>query len=170
MPIDNCTYTFEELAETVLPRHFQRLQLAMKKPIPAESLVGHKSFSREVTTKLDKQADFPGCYVFINEKTPEYVGISRHVVGRLLQHLNYDSHNSSPWVYRMALKDYPHEMKRDQAMKDEKFKKAFLLRQESLRPMKIAWVEIENDLELYAFEVFAAMRLDTYKWNTFRTH
>ncbi len=89
---------------------------------------------------------------------------------RLIQHLNYDSHYSASLVYRMATEDYPHEMKRDQAMKDEQFKNVFLSAQERLRQMKVAFVEINNDLELYLFEVFASMRLDTDTWNTFRTH
>ncbi len=31
-------------------------------------------------------------------------------------------------------------------------------------------VEIDNDFELFLFEVFASMRLNTDTWNTFRTH
>jgi hypothetical protein len=31
-------------------------------------------------------------------------------------------------------------------------------------------VAIENDLEIYLFEAFSAMELDTWEWNTFRTH
>lgn len=98
------------------------------------------------------------------------MGISRGVLKRLVQHLNFDSHYSASLVYRMATEDYPHEMKRDQAMKDEQFKAAFLSAQDRLRKMTVAWVEIQNDLELYLFEVFAAMRLNTETWNTFRTH
>ena len=61
-------------------------------------------------------------------------------------------------------------MKRDQAMKDEQFRAVFFSAQERLRQMRVAFIEITNDLELYLFEVFAAMRLDTDTWNTFRTH
>lgn len=49
-----------------------------------------------------------------------YVGISRSLVNRLVQHLNFDSHYSASLVYRMASDDFPHEMRRDQAMKDER--------------------------------------------------
>ena len=31
-------------------------------------------------------------------------------------------------------------------------------------------VEIDNDFELFLFEVFASMWLNTDTWNTFRTH
>ena len=33
-----------------------------------------------------------------------------------------------------------------------------------------AYVDIENPLELYVFEAYAAMALGTFEWNTFRTH
>lgn len=70
----------------------------------------------------------------------------------------------------MASGDYPHEMKRDQAMKDDLFQKVFVESQQRLRAMGFAFVEIDNDLELYLFEAYAAMKFDTSKWNTFRTH
>jgi len=84
--------------------------------------------------------------------------------------LNYASHYSATLVYRMASEEYQHEMKRDQAMKDEQFRSVFFSTQEKLRNMDIAFVEIGNDLELYVFEVFASMKLNTETWNTFRTH
>lgn len=108
--------------------------------------------------------------MFIDGDKPVYVGISRSVIKRLVQHLNYDSHYSASLVYRMATEDYPHEMKRDQAMKDEQFRSVFLSAQERLRNMRIAFVDIDNDLELYIFEVYASMMLNTDTWNTFRTH
>lgn len=170
MPIDNCTFNFEELASTVLPAHFKRLEESIKHPLQAEIFKGFKSATRKLLSRLNPPRDFPGCYVFIEGEKPVYVGISRGVVKRLVQHLNHDSHYSASLVFRMASKEYPHEMKRDQAMKDDQFRAAFFGRQEHLRNMKVAYVEINNDLELYLFEVFAAMRLDTDTWNTFRTH
>ena len=55
-------------------------------------------------------------------------------------------------------------------MKDELFRSAFLSAQGRLREMRVAFIEIANDLELYLFEVVAAMHLDADTWNTFRTH
>lgn len=120
--------------------------------------------------KVNKNTDFPRCYVFIDGNKPVYVGISRGLVKRLVQHLNFESHNTASLVYKMATEDYPHEMKRDQAMRDEQFREVFLEAQEQLRNMYVAYVEIGNDLELYLFEVYASMKLDTDTWNTFRTH
>lgn len=92
------------------------------------------------------------------------------MVKRLVQHLNSNSHYSASLVYRMATEEYPHEMKRDQAMRDEQFRAVFVAAQERLRALQFAFVEIQNDLELYLFEAYAAMKLDTDTWNTFRTH
>ena len=170
MPIDNCEHTFETLASAVLPRHFERLLAAMTRPIPASSLIGVKSASRAALKILGQDADFSGCYVFLEDTKPIYVGISRRVVRRLIQHLNTDTHFSASLVYRMASKDYPHTMRREQAMKDDQFQQVFFQVQKRLRAMNIAFIPIENDLELYVFEVYAAMALDTGTWNTFRTH
>lgn len=170
MPIDNCPHTFAELAGKVLPEHLERLMGALRHPIPAATFVGFKSASREALSKVRREIDFPGCYVFVDQTKPVYVGISRGVVKRLVQHLNFESHYAASLVYRMASEDYPHEMKRDQAMKDDQFRSVFLTAQGRLRETSVAFIEINNDLELYLFEVLAAMHLDTDTWNTFRTH
>jgi hypothetical protein len=170
MPIDDCIHTFEELTESILPQHFSRLEEAIRTPFAAERLVGFKTATREALARLGKALDFPGCYVFLNAGKPVYVGISRGVIKRLVQHLNYDSHYSASLVYRMATEEYPHEMKRDQAMKDDQFRSVFFAIQSRLREMTVAFIEVQNDLELYLFEIYVAMKLDTDTWNTFRTH
>jgi hypothetical protein len=170
MPIDNCTHTFEALASTVLPSHLEKLEAALKNPMPASTFVGFKSASKVALSKVGRSTDFPGCYVFSDQGKPVYVGISRGVVKRLVQHLNFESHYTASLAYKMASEDFPHEMKRDQAMKDDQFREVFLSAQGRLRQMTVAFVEINNDLELYVFEVFASMKLDTGTWNTFRTH
>jgi len=142
----------------------------MADAMPANRLVGFGSASKAALSVVGREVDFPGCYVFIDAVRPVYVGISRGVVKRLVQHLNSNTHYSASLVYRMASEDYPHEMKRDQAMRDEQFRKVFVAAQERLRTLHVAFIEIGNDLELYLFEVYAAMQLDTDTWNTFRTH
>jgi hypothetical protein len=153
MPIDNCLHTFEQLAATVLPAHLKRLKAALHSPIPAATFVGFKSATREALAKVHRKTDFPGCYVCIDEARPVYVGNSRGVVKRLVQHLNFESHYTASLVYRMASEDYPHEMKRDQAMKDDQFRSVFLSAQGRLRQTSVSFVEINNDIELYVFEV-----------------
>lgn len=55
-------------------------------------------------------------------------------------------------------------------MKDTDFLRAFAEAQALLLDCHVAFVEIENPLELYLFEAYCAMELDTCEWNTFRTH
>jgi predicted GIY-YIG superfamily endonuclease len=170
MAIDSCSHSFEALAASILPAHMARLREALASPLPAASFVGGRTASRQVLARAGKSADFPGCYVFIDQDKPVYVGISRGVIARLVQHLNADSHFSASLVYRMACEDFPHRMKRNEAMEHEEFLRSFSVAQSRLRDMSVAFIEIGNDLELYLFEVMAAMELDTASWNTFRTH
>lgn len=170
MPIDDCSHAFEDLALMILPQHFARLEEAIKTPFKASDLVGFKSTSREALAKAGRPKDFSGCYVFLDGTKPIYVGISRKVIKRLIQHLNFNSHYSASLVYRLACADHEHDMKRDEAMKHEKFLAAFIAAQTRLRTMNVACVEIDNPLELYVLEVYAAMKLDTHPLNTFRTH
>jgi hypothetical protein len=46
-------------------------------------------------------------------------------------------------------------------MAEAEFQGHFLERQQYLRTLNVAFVEIVNPLELYVFEAFAAMELDT---------
>jgi len=55
-------------------------------------------------------------------------------------------------------------------MEDAGFRGEFEKAQQYLRGLSVAFIEIENPLELYVFEAYAAMALDTAEWNTFRTH
>jgi hypothetical protein len=50
------------------------------------------------------------------------------------------------------------------------FRLAFDDAQQYLRALSVAFIAIENPLELYVFEAYAAMSLHTHEWNTFRTH
>ena len=170
MPIDGCIHTFEQLSKTVLPAYFSKLESAIENPISAQKFVGFKSATKQALKNVDREVDFPGCYVFLEGSTAIYVGISRSLIKRLTQHLNQVSHYSASLAYRMASEEYPHALRRDQAMKDEQFRRVFVEKQEQLQNTNVAYVEIPNDLELYLFEVYATMRLDTDVWNTFRTH
>jgi hypothetical protein len=70
----------------------------------------------------------------------------------------------------MATEKTGHKMKREDAMRDGDFRKAFDEAQTLLRGCSVAFVDIENPLELYLFEAYCAMELNTCEWNTFRTH
>ena len=55
-------------------------------------------------------------------------------------------------------------------MADPVFQAAFVEARERLRGMGVAFVQIENAVERYLFEVYCAMALDTSVSNTFDTH
>jgi hypothetical protein len=70
----------------------------------------------------------------------------------------------------MAKSKTGYSMKRAEAMTDRIFRQAFDEAQRLLRSCSVAFVEISNPLELYLFEAYCAMELNTSNWNTFRTH
>ncbi len=70
----------------------------------------------------------------------------------------------------MATDKTGHKMKRADAMLDPVFRTAFDQAKALLRDCSAAFIDIENPLELYLFEAYCAMELDTCEWNTFRTH
>lgn len=55
-------------------------------------------------------------------------------------------------------------------MKDPAFQRHFNAAKTYLSSLNVAYVEIFNPLELYLFEAYCAMELDTSTWNTFETH
>jgi len=61
-------------------------------------------------------------------------------------------------------------MSRGDAMNHDEFKAYFSGAKNYIAGMSVAFIEISNDLELYLFEVYCSMELDTSLWNTFRTH
>lgn len=170
MPIDGCTSTFQEMATMVLPADMARLRSALATLQPLSSFCTKGIGVKAILSKIGRGNDFSGCYVLVREGTPFYVGISRRVVQRLRQHLTGTSHFHATLAYLMATDRTGHKMKREDAMRDGDFRRAFDDAQEMLRGCSVAFIEIENPLELYLFEAYCAMELNTCEWNTFRTH
>jgi hypothetical protein len=59
---------------------------------------------------------------------------------------------------------------RSEAMDDPLFGTSFTEAQCYLRSLQVAAVAIENALELYVFEPYCAIELNTHQWNSFETH
>lgn len=168
--IDACLSTFSELAGQVLPDHMAALRKFMAEPLSLAEFCSPGVGIKAMLKRLRRDRDFSGCYVLIRDSKPFYVGISRGVVGRLRQHGRGSTHFDASLAYRMACEKEPHGNTRDEAMKNPKFRQAFDAAQALLRNSSVAFVEISNPLELYLFEAYCAMELDTCEWNTFRTH
>lgn len=168
--IDGCEHSFEDLAHTVLPRYMDQLRRWLATPTP---LVGFAKPGHGPTTlakSLGRTMDFSGCYVLLEGDRPFYVGISRKVLSRLRQHVLGRTHFDASLAYAIARRTASANGSRSAAMANAAFQQAFAAAQARLRAMSVAFIEIENPLELYLFEAFAAMTLGTHEWNTFRTH
>ena len=121
---------------------------------------------------IEKEEDFQGIYVFSKNKKPFYVGMSQHVIERIIQHVKGKSHFTSSFCYKLGAnehirqKGHTHEGGRGGLGFDEyvePYKK-------ELMKCQAAIFEVENCLELYLFEVFVAMKLGTLHYNLFKTH
>ncbi len=73
-------------------------------------------------------------------------------------------------AYAIAQRRLPTSGGRTVAMATPAFQAAFAEAQRYLGRLNVAFIAIENPLELYLFEAYAAMSLATHEWNTFRTH
>lgn len=170
MYIDDCRHTFEHLAAHVLPAHMGRLREAMVTPWPATLFASPGQGAKALARKLGLGGDFSGCYALIDHHRPIYVGISRGVLSRIRQHMLGRTHFDASLAYRVAQRRRPAKGRRSANMEDAEFRAAFAGAQEYLRTLQVAAVQIENSLELYVFEAYAAMELGTSEWNSFRTH
>jgi hypothetical protein len=170
MPIDACQHKFLDLTLRVFPQYMDQMRRSLEAPHPLADFCKPGVGPGFLTKQLGLKGDFSGCYVLVDAGTPIYVGISRTVIGRLRQHVFGKTHSDASLAYLMATKKAPHEVTRSQAMRDMGFKTAFDDAQAYLRSLTCATIAIENPLELYLFEAFCAMELDTAQWNTFVTH
>ncbi|QYY33569.1 hypothetical protein K2O51_31560 (plasmid) [Cupriavidus pinatubonensis] len=174
MALHDCQHTFENLASTVLPQYMDKMREAM---FCAEPLSRFAEKGVGVKTLLKRRAlaeDFPGCYVMLEAEKPLYVGISRSVIGRLRQHVTDTTHYGASLAYRIAASMHREDLDlpktRSERMMDPRFASSFAAAQERLRATTVAYLEIGNPLELYVFEAYCALELDTGQFNSFETH
>jgi predicted GIY-YIG superfamily endonuclease len=170
MPVDGCTHSFKHLANVVLPAHMKRMREAMKNPVAMRTFLGEKNGPATIAKAIGLPGDFSGCYVLMDRGQGIYSGISRKVLSRLRQHVGGKSHNDASLAYAVAKREEPHKLFRGKAMRDEKFAVAFERAKQSILKFDVAFIEIDCPVELYGFELYCSMELDTDQWNTFRTH
>ena len=170
MLIDGCPHSFEELARTVLPGYMRQMRAALTAPHHAALFSSPGKGPAAIASELKLTGDFSGCYVLIEKGKPIYVGISRNVLARLRQHFTGKTHFDASLVYAIAQRRLPTSGKRSEVMNQPQFQREFAAAQMHLRSLQVAFVEVQNPLELYVFEAYAAIELCTHEWNTFRTH
>jgi hypothetical protein len=170
MPIDGCTHTFQDLASNILPGHMAEMRKAMLKPHEMQTFAVEMRGPKACAKHLGLKGDFSGCYVFLDKGNPVYVGISQLVLHRMIQHVRGNTHFDASLAYLMASKRLPHKMRRKEAMNDAAFRSAFEAERNRLRSFDVAFIPISCPVELYGFELYCSMKLDTDQWNTFKTH
>jgi predicted GIY-YIG superfamily endonuclease len=173
VPIDGCPHSFQELADEILPADMARMREAMRAPVRMRSFC--EGGVKTIAKRIGKPGDFQGCYLLLEKGEPFYVGISRRIIARLIQHVKGRTHFDASLAYRMAcacraIPEGQAKLRREEAMANETFIALFRQEQERIRGMDVATIEVPNDLELYLFEAYCALELRTVAHNTFRTH
>ena len=174
MPIDGCEYSFRAMAHVVLPGYMSALRERMACPIPLADFgikdVGPVALQR----RLGLDYDPSGCYVLIDEGRPVYVGISRGVIKRLRDHIRGSDHMVATLAYRIAANPQPSRKDGISGYARHQISDTVPGVAQLSYGLSTGFVEITNPLELYLFEPFCAMELDTGfdtgGWNTFMTH
>lgn len=174
MAIDGCQRSFSQLAQEVLPQLMTMLRERMQDPVPLAEFATKGVGPVTMRQRLSLADDPRGCYVLLDADRPVYVGISKHVIQRLMEHMRGTDHLTATLAYRIACAQHPHTLTAAEAMKDPEFCSQFEAVKLSMATWSVAFVEVENPLELYLFEAYCAMELDTGfeagGWNTFATH
>ncbi len=168
IPVDNCPHTFEEVVRDVLPLYRQELTASRFQSVPVVCF--EQAGTKAVLARQGLKADFPGCYLLLDDGRPIYVGISRKVFGRLSGHARAKTHNTATLAYRMAAKWTGRKLSRAQAMKDGEFVLQFEHAQTYIRSLSFACVEIRDPCVRHVFEAYVAQELGTGEWNSFETH
>jgi hypothetical protein len=166
---------FEKICRDRLPDYLEIVGKRMDNPFPlsriAVSGVGEKTALSMFAEAFGMPvSDFPGAYIFVENVGAIYVGISKHVVRRLVQHLKGKTHYSASLAYKMAAMDTGVTGRRSDNMNDPSFMDRFRASQERIGRCGVAVIEIDDPIELYLFEVFASLELGTLHYNHFETH
>lgn len=174
MAVDGCPHTFHELANTVLPVYMERLRSRIAASIPMSEFAVPGDGPKTLASRHGFPGDVSGCYVLLDQGKPVYAGISRKVFTRVRQHVGKGDHLTATLAYRMANHDSPHGTFAAKAMADPDFRTLFERKKAYLLSFGVAIVEIDNPVELYVFEAYCALELNTSfangGWNTFVTH
>jgi len=170
MAIDACQHKFTDLALNVFPSHLNRLKSSLHSPVPMQVFARPRSGPATIALELGITDPRSGCYVFLARQRPIYVGISRSVLSRIRQHVLGKTHSDASLAYLMAKRKLTGRGTREAAMQADDFQQVFRDAQSDLKTLSCSFISIPNALELYLFEAFAAMELNTAEWNTFVTH
>jgi hypothetical protein len=152
-------------------KYFERGEKTAKMLLKHDGLIDGSWLRSYKTKRGNIKMDFSGLYVFMNGNSPFYVGISKNVVGRVIQHLKGKSHHTSTLAYNIGLLRHelitgmPHTGTRN----DFNFADGVEPEKQFLFKQRLAWIPIVSPEELYLFEIFCAMKMECWV-NKFETH
>lgn len=156
MALHGCEHTFEQLVLDVFPALLSSLNQSLRQPLSL------RSFS-EAPSLIPTCS---GCYVIAEQGVPLYVGIAKNMRRRVQDHISGDPSRANLAV-RMAAKNL--EVGLSAIKRHAQFDQAFTSAKRRLLGCGVAWVGIRNPFEMYVFEPYCAMKLDTSEYNFFDT-
>jgi hypothetical protein len=158
VPVD-AVERFAEMADQ-LPELLQRLTSARALPLPEHEAVPAS----------------PGIYLFSEGPAPMYVGQTRNLKQRIVQHGAVSSReNQASFAFRLAEEAVRQHglvvpgTRKERAENDE-FKKMFRAARDRVAAMNVQWLQLADPVERTILEVFVAQALNLDRYNDFETH
>lgn len=117
-----------------------------------------------------------GVYVFYENGKPIYTGRTQNMRRRLNQHCQPSSgHNSATFAFNIAKREAIKaginiSLTRKQLETNPAFAKLYLKAKERVSKMPVRVIQIDDPIMQTLFEVYAALALETKKFNDFNTH
>ncbi|MBE9512964.1 MAG: GIY-YIG nuclease family protein [Chloroflexi bacterium] len=144
-----------------------------KMPELLKDLKSQPLLTRENLTGIPQK----GIYVFYENNKALYVGRSNRIKLRIQEHSRPSSmHNSASFAFRLAREelarhqDIPKDATRGELEKAPGFDSLFYRARDRVARMKIRVIGIDDQVTQALFEIYAALTLDTTKYNDFGTH
>lgn len=141
--------------------------MRIKKSTPLEAGQGHFA-----TNSLPRK----GIYVLYENGDPIYVGRSDNIKQRLSQHKGSDRFGAT-FAFRLAVEEYEQKyaplakrVKRQELEEKPEFQEIFIRHKERVARMQTKAISIDDPIEQTIFEVYAAVKLNTLKYNSFENH
>jgi hypothetical protein len=126
---------------------------------------------------IGKMPPLKGIYVFVENNCPIYVGRSKNIRNRFDQHCrNSSDHNSAPFAFNLAKEKYENKFGSTKGTSRKElsiipaFSELFGNEKKRVSKMRIRMMEIDDPVAQTIFEVYAALKLNTTKYNDFDTH
>lgn len=167
-------YDFWAQKTKSFPQKLERLLAAEKFSINQVFVESNVTLS-EWRKRLKTKNKVKGLYVFweklasLDSYSAIYTGISRDVVKRLGQHLCGTSHNEASLPILLLKAEYPQTYGRHVRKRTKFLEEDIKMGQQQLYDKYVSFIEVEDDVELYLFEVFVSIELKC-KHNKFTTH